>query len=155
MVFINQTQFVLCAVQADFLHTILIHLVLQSFKSQVYCFRGTVELYNCFSTRTLPVSNQQIVTDEETQQKKGGSQLFPTMVNVSRRSDEKKRCVPPPFKMSLFGLFLLQQTKFTRTKIHTPDVHSMLTWLTFRLCILFEYKKIDTCVEKAPNGAKL
>jgi hypothetical protein len=37
------------------------------------------------------------------------SQLFPTLLNMSRRSDEKKQpSFPPPLKKALlFGLFLL------------------------------------------------
>lgn len=38
---------------------------------------------------------------------------------------------------------------------YTPQTYTVLTWLTFHPRILFKYKKIDTSVEKAPNGAKL
>jgi hypothetical protein len=74
---------------------------------------------------------------------------------VSNRSDEKKHCFPPPLKMSLFGLFLLQMTKFARTKIHTPDVHSVLTWLTFHLRILFKYKKNRYLCRKSAKWCKI
>ena len=54
-----------------------------------------------------------------------------------------------------FSVCFCSKWQSLHARKYTLQTYTVLTWLTFHLRILFEYKKIDTCVEKAPNGANL
>lgn len=95
---------------------------------------------NCYSWRKL--------------QKEGGSQLYPTTVNVSSRSDEKKHGFLLPPKC-LFSVCFCSKWQGLHARKYTLQTYTVLTWLTFHLRILSNYKKIDTFVAKKRQWCKI